>query len=185
MPDDTTANLPAATAATPVSADPVQSLRRAILAMSDDAKHLAETGEWEALIRGLEPLQKVLGDLRILERDVKNYIADTMPEPRVTVEGVGTVERKAQITRRNWQSEDLLRLLVRRALVDETTGEIPSSPMEAVSRVLDEIQSCVPFTGSTAWRVGALRDRGLDPDDWCDENLNGFTIKFTRDRSEG
>jgi hypothetical protein len=165
--------------------DPVRALRVAITGMADDAQTLAEQGDWEALIRGLEPLQQVLGDLRDLERDVKGYIADTMPESRVSVDGVGTVERKAQITRRNWQSDDLLALLVRRALVDETTGEIPSSPMEAVANVLREVKACVPFTGSTGWRVGALRDRGLTPDEWCDENLNGFTIKFTRDRSEG
>jgi hypothetical protein len=175
--------------ATPIprgpSRDAVYQLRVALTAMEDDAKALAEAGDWQSLIRGLEPLQQIIGDLRIIERSVKNWIADTIPERKVTVPGVGTVERKAQITRRNWQSDDLLRKIVVQALVDPDTGEIPSSPMEAVERVLSEIRACVPFTGSTGWRVGALRERGFDPDEWCEENLNGFTIQFSRDRSNG
>lgn len=174
---------------TPIPVGPtgesVEALRVALSRMEQDAQALADAGDWESLIRGLEPLQQILGDLRGIERSVKVWIAETMPERRVSVPGVGTVERKAQITRRNWDSEELLRKLVVRALVDPETGEIPSSPMDAVERVLSEIRACVPFTGSTAWRVGPLRDRGFDPDEWCEENRDGFSIQFSRDRSRG
>jgi hypothetical protein len=163
----------------------VMATRLGIAQMVDDAKALAEAGDYEALIRGLEPLQQILGDLRILEHAVKNYIADTMPERKVVVSGVGIVERKAKITRRNWDSEELLRKIVVNALVDQETGEIPSSPVEAVHQVVAEIRACVPFTGSTAWRVGALKERGYDPDEWCEENKDGYSIQFTRDRSNG
>jgi hypothetical protein len=108
-----------------------------------------------------------------------------MPERKVVVSGVGIVERKAKITRRNWDSEELLRKIVVNALVDQETGEIPSSPVEAVHQVVAEIRACVPFTGSTAWRVGALKERGYDPDEWCEENKDGYSIQFTRDRSNG
>ena len=164
---------------------PVTSLRIAISGMVDDAKALAEAGDWESLIRGLEPLQQVLSDLRLLEHDVKKYIADTMPERLVSVEGVGTVERKAKITRRNWDSEELLRKIVMGALIDPDTGEIPSSPVEAVDKVMGEVRACVPFTGSTGWRVGALKERGIDPDEWCEENSDGYSIQFTRDKTNG
>lgn len=167
------------------SESPVRSLRIAIGEMVADVQSLAETGDWESLIRGLEPLQQILGDLRILETDVKKYIAETMPERRVHVEGVGSVERKAKITRRNWDSEELLRKIVVGALVDPATGEIPSSPSEAVEKVMLEVKACVPFTGSTGWRVAALKDRGFDPDEWCEQNMDGYSIVFTRDKSEG
>jgi hypothetical protein len=164
---------------------PIRALRVSIAEMVADAQSLAEAGDWETLVRGLEPLQQILGDLRILETDVKKYIAETMPERRVHVEGVGSVERKAKITRRNWDSEELLRKIVVGALVDPVTGEIPSSPSEAVEKVMLEVKACVPFTGSTGWRVAALKDRGFDPDEWCEQNMNGYSIVFTRDKSEG
>jgi len=159
---------------------PVIQLRTAIADMIDDASSLAENGDWESLIRGLGPLQEVLGDLRILESSVKQYIADTIPERQVTVEGVGTVEKMKKTTRRNWDSEELLRKIVVTALIDPETGEIPSSPVEAVDKVMGEVKACVPFTGSTSWRVGALKERGYDPDEWCEQNTDGYTIKFLR-----
>lgn len=155
-------------------------LRVGIADMMDDATELAKAGDWEALIRGLEPLQQVLSDLRLLESTVKQHIADTLPERMVTVEGVGTVERVSKTTRRNWDSEELLRKIVSMALVDPETGEIPSSPVEAVDKVIDEVRAVVPFTGSTGWRVGELRKRGIDPDEWCEEDRDGYSIKFIR-----
>lgn len=164
---------------------PVRSLRMAIGEMVTDVQSLAEAGDWESLIRGLEPLQQILGDLKILETDVKKHIGETMPERRVHVEGVGSVEKKAKITRRNWDSEELLRKIVVGALVNPETGEIPSSPSGAVDKVMTEVRACVPFTGSTGWRVAALKDRGFDPDEWCEQNMNGYTIVFSRDKSDG
>lgn len=149
-------------------------------AMSESVKELAEAGDWESLARGLAPLQDVLRQMRFLETQVKTSLAEILPERLVTIENVGTVERFRKTTRKNWDSEELLRSIVHIALVDEETGEIPSSPIEAVERVLNEIRACVPFTGSTAWRVGALKERGFDPDEWCDQNVDGYSLKFTR-----
>lgn len=164
---------------------PVQALRVAIGAMMDDVAALVEAGDWEALIRGLEPLQQVLGDLRLIEQQVKRGIADTMPERRVTVEGVGTVERKAKVTRKNWDSDELLRKIIAVAILDRETGELPSSPMIAADLILQELRAVMPITGSLGWRVTALRERGFDPDEWCEEHRDGFTISFARDRSQG
>lgn len=162
------------------SQDGIAELRYALMLMSERADALAEAGDWEALITGLAPIQAVLGDLRQLEREVKAHIVDTMPERQVTVEGVGTVERVKKVTRRNWDSAELLRFIVNGALVDSETGEIPSSPVEAVERVMAEIYACAPFTGSTGWRVGALKERGIVVDEWCEENLEDYTLKFIR-----
>jgi len=163
----------------------VEALRVAIVRMMDDAAALVQAGDWEALVRGLEPLQQVLGDLRMLEQQVKRGIADTMPERRVTVEGVGTVERKAKTTRRNWDSDELLRKIISGAILDEQTGELPSSPMVAADLILQELRAVMPITGSLGWRVTALRERGIDPDEWCEQDRDGYTVSFLRDRSRG
>lgn len=164
---------------------PVVALREAIGAMVDDVTALVEAGDWEALVRGLEPLQQVLGDLRLVEQQAKRGIAATMPDRRVTVDGVGTVERKARITRKNWDSDELLRKIIAGAILDEATGEVPSSPVVAADLILQELRAVMPITGSLGWRVTALRERGYDPDEWCEEDRDGFTISFTRDRSRG
>lgn len=164
---------------------PVAALRVAIGGMMDEVSALVEAGDWEALIRGLEPLQQVLGDLRLIEQQAKRGIADTMPERKVTVEGVGTVERKAKITRKGWDSDELLRKIIAGAILDEETGELPESPMVAADLILQELRAVLPITGSLGWRVGALRDRGIDPDEWCTEDRDGYTISFMRDRSQG
>jgi hypothetical protein len=169
----------------PAPTDAVRALREAIAKITDDAKVLAEAGDYEGLIRGLEPLQQIIGDLRIVENDVRNFIADTMPERRVTIPGVGTVERRLKITRRNWDSEAILRRLIMQALVDPETGEIPNSPMEAVDKVIVEVKACAPFTGSMAWRTTALRERGFDLDEWCEEHRGGYTVTFSRNKENG
>jgi hypothetical protein len=171
------------TPATP-NTDVLRQVREGITGLSDAAKELAEAGDWESLIKGLAPLQDILSDLRLLESEVKRHIADTMPEFRVSVEGVGTVERRKSITRRNWDSHELLRKVVMQALVDPVTGEIPNSAIEAVDQVMQSVQACLPITKSTGWRVNALRDRGFDPDEWCEQNLNGYTIQFNRRKSD-
>lgn len=170
---------------TPPAVSPVAGLRDEIARMTEHAEALAEAGEWTELIVGLVPVQQVLGDLRELEKLVKQLIAKTIPEKRVTVEGVGTVERRKAATRKQWDSEELLRKIMVRALVDEQTGEVPSSPMVAVDIVMQEVLACVPITGSLGWRVTALKDRGFDPDEWCETTDNGWTVQVTRDRSDG
>ena len=166
----------------PEQQQPVLALREAIARMSDSVRALAEQGDYEALVRGLEPLQQVIGDLRIIENEAKRAIADTMPDRKVTVEGVGTVERRLKVTRKNWDSDELLRKIVAAAVVDPTTGEIPSSPIEAADRILQEIRACLPITGSLGWRLTALRERGYDPDEWCEEHRDGYTISLSRSK---
>lgn len=156
------------------------SFRAGIMSMMASAQEMAEAGDWESLIAGLAPLQSILSDMRFLENQVKQHILETMPDKRVSVQNVGTAERVKRVSRKNWDSDALLRNIVLEALVDQETGEIPSSPVEAVDQVIAEVRACVPFTGSTAWRVGALKERGYDPDEWCDQNLEDYSLKFTR-----
>lgn len=161
------------------NSDAIYALREAIAGMLDQVSDLVEAGDWESLLRGLGPLQKIIGDLKIIQDAAKTGIMETMPERMVSVAGVGTVERLRKTTRKNWDSEELLRFIVRHALIDEETGEIPSSPIEAVDQVISEIKAVIPFTGSTSWRVGELKKRGIDPDEWCEQNVDGYSLKIT------
>lgn len=161
------------------SPDTVAALRLAIMHMAQDVAALREAGDWEALVRGLVPLQDIVSDLRDVERDARMAVADTMPGREVTVDGVARVERKKRTTRRNWDSADLLRRIAFGTIVDPDTGEImDGSPAEVVDRLVAELSEVAPFTGSMGWRVAALRARGFQIDEWCEERSDGYNIRI-------
>lgn len=146
--------------------DPLAQLRHLVLALDDRRAALAEAGDLHRLAEGLAQLRTINGDLQQLARHVEDNVAALMPDKQVEIPGVGVIERRRGTDRRKWQSEDLLRTLIRDEL-DDGTGELPS-PAETLDRVLGVVTACMPVTGSLGWRVTALRERGIDPDEWAE-----------------
>lgn len=146
--------------------DIVEGWRTYCEALAVQADELAASGDTESLAFGLDrvrELRRVLGDL---ERAVEAHVAALMDGKTETVDGLGTLERRKGTDRKQWQSEDLLRRLVRDAVDPEHTGELPSAG-EVLEAVVSTVTDCAPFTGSLGWRVTALKARGVDPDEWC------------------
>ena len=165
---------------------PVAALSAQVEQIREGIEELAEAGDWEALVRGVVPLAAIMKQLRELEAFAKQRTAETMPEKRLTVEGVGTVERRAATQRRKWDSEELLRKILVQALVDTETGEIKAdTPMEAADVVMHEVLECLPVTPSVGWRVTALKARGFDADEWCETTYGAPTIQITTSNREG
>lgn len=165
---------------------PVAELGARVADIRRQVEALAEAGDWEALVRGLVPLQAMMRELRDLEAAVKQAAAECLPEKRVTVEGVGTVERRAAAQRKRWDSGELLRRLVFRSLVDEATGEmLAGDALDAAERVHAVVTDVLPITPSLGWRVGALRARGVDPDEWCEVTYGRPTVQVTVSDKEG
>jgi hypothetical protein len=89
--------------------------------------------------------------------DLANVIGKTMTEKRVTAAGV-TVERSMKVSRTQWDKESLLRAVLDSRVVNEDTGELlDPTPLDKVLRVWN----------LGAPRVTALRERGLDPDEYA------------------
>lgn len=101
--------------------------------------------------------------------DLADMIAHGMQGKRETVCGV-TLERHAKGPRRtDWDHEGLLRLVVDSRVVDEQTGEIASA--------LDVLKKVYPLKGYNA-RVTALRDLGIDVDEFCvTESTDRMTLR--------
>jgi len=159
---------------------PVAELAAKVADIREQVMALAEAGDWEGLVRGLVPMQQMLRELRDLESLVKQATAECLPSKRVTVEGVGTVERRAATQRKRWDSDELLRRLVFASLVDENTGEmVATDALDAAERVHAVVSDVLPITGSLGWRVGALRERGVDPDEWCEVSFGAPTVQVT------
>lgn len=156
---------------------------RAAIGQADEARRqLAEAGDWEALAWALSAVRALSRDLRTLERATVEDVAGLLPEKRVTIDGLGTVERRKASTRRAWQSEDLFRRLLAQALVDPETGEIlAGSTLEVAETIGSEVLACMPVTASMGWRVTALRARGLDPEDWCETTEGPASITIHGD----
>lgn len=135
-----------------------------------DAKRLAEQGDLLGLGDGLERLRAIKRKLGDLERVVEDLTVPLMPRKFVIEDGLGMERKPGGIDRRNWQSEDLLRHLVGDQLVNPETGE----------NVYETLLACVPFTGSMQWRTGALKARGVDTADWCEETPGRKGVRVWR-----
>lgn len=105
----------------------------------------------------------------LVRDDLADMIAHGMQGKRDTIAGV-TFERHAKVPRRtDWDHEGLLRLVVDSRVVDEQTGEIASA--------LDVLKKVYPLKGYNA-RVTALRDLGIDVDEFCvTESTDRMTLR--------
>jgi hypothetical protein len=166
-------------------------LRQALAPLEDEARAIAVTGDYETLARGYAELTALKRDLTTILGIVGDLTVETIPvqvsakgkeyRDPVHIEGVGTFEVTRRAPTRRWESDELLHKLVRDNIVDRSTGELPDeTALAAVDRVVSAIQAAAPFTPSMGWRVTALREQGVDVDDYCSTNRpEGLSLKFT------
>jgi hypothetical protein len=123
----------------------------------------ALAGDATALAQGSARVQTLVRHLRALEAEANGMLLDAMGDAHdIDVEGVGRVERYTPKDRPRWDSDGVLAALLRVALVDPETGELPSSPVEAAERIMAVLGECAPIrTPSFGWRKTALKAHGL------------------------
>lgn len=119
--------------------------------------------EKEALARALGNARSLLQAVKSHEAEVEAALAACLGKDLFVVEGVGAFQRKGSVTRKAWDSQSLFGTVASRAVnMREPDADGCITAPEAV--VLDSLQKCV---GVSYWRVGALRDLGIDPDEYC------------------
>jgi hypothetical protein len=125
-------------------------------------------GDLADLLRVIRDAKRDLSDT---ERAVENRLGQEMGAHQITVMGVGTVERHTRKSRTQWKKDELLHDVLDTVMVVGDTGEVISeTPLEKVLSVWN-----LPSP-----RTGVLRDRGLDPDQYCTvEDQGGYTIRLT------
>jgi len=114
-------------------------------------------------------LALLLADLRDVKQaaseaysNVEGALIHAMGKERqVLVEGLGLVERKKVIRRKDWRNEALWLEVVGHARSD---GREPHHVLAEVSR--------------PSWRIEALRGIGIDPADYCLEEDQGWSLKL-------
>ncbi len=123
------------------------------------------------------PILKAVRDMKwtlgVLEKSIESKLVEAMPKKKVSIEGLGTLERMTGNTRKNWDHRLLASMIAGRAVVDEATGEI-LAPKEAAERAKDLLLEAAAIS---YWRAGVLREKfGLDPDRYCDSEKSKPTV---------
>jgi hypothetical protein len=133
-------------------------------------------------VHDLAELRECISTLRSWEDVLTEWLSDALGRNGIEVEGVGHVEIKRGTDRKEWDKVPLLRMVLdsRRRIGDDgeldirDTGnalvggeELSCSP--DLSRVLDVFNLPAP-------RVTALKDRGIDPDEFCASSPGKITV---------
>lgn len=156
-------------------AEAVAQLRGLAVRLDDLAR--AHPDDWQGLTYLRAVLKVVIGDLRDVERTVEHLQAGAMPSRYADVEGVGRIERGRADEWRNWQAESLAHLVAMMAVTDPDTGaEVELAPRVLAMRVADELMACARFS----WRLTALRERGIDPEDYAHHRKGRPTVRMPR-----
>ena len=105
-------------------------------------------------------------DIADRERDVEKRLADLMDTDSVNLDDRVTLQRRRGSKRTKWETDSILSHLrtVSRFNTEDGSEVDPVTHIEQFDRALRE---CAPLTPSLSWRAGALREWGIDPDEFC------------------
>lgn len=123
--------------------------------------------------------RELLAAVRMIDDEVKNGLVATDPPYRFVVEHVGEVEVPRSIKRTKWQLDDLLAAVLARVNDDPTLrfdadgDRVPDAVLMA--RVAARLRECVSMS---AGKVTGLRALGLEPSEFCNEELQGRTVRL-------
>lgn len=180
----TTRHLPEQ-AAPPTLADVLD----AALVMADDQrKALVETGDLTNLAHGLHQLRDITRKVSMLERQTDGDVARLVRTEgkRAEIPGLGTVEVHRRSTKTKWESDRIYGRLVdaiaNLATIDPDTGEVigDADTAERMAHLLREILApCLPLTASMGWRVGGLKEAGIDPNTYREQEYGPDTARIT------
>ena len=151
-------------------------LRNAIMQADTGRAGLALAGDYTQLLKGLLYLKDIKADLDTLIRACEDDITTLMPEKKMFIDDVGTVERRTSSTRK-WQSDDLLRHITRSTLDPQGTGEVS---INNVVTLIDTLKAVLPFTARLGWRVTALKELGIDVTEYSEATYGRQTVQITK-----
>ena len=138
-------------------------LERALVAADTElgnALTAIKTADLSDLLDAIGLVQNLRKSVATVGSDLEHRAGEVMGEKSVTVGGTEWV-RSMPPKRGAWKSEDLLRAVLDSRRVDKDTGELlEESELEKVQHVWN-------LAGYQA-RIGALKDRGLDPNEFSE-----------------
>lgn len=124
------------------------------------------------LARALAYLRDLKQDAATIYTDVEARYLGSLEEygQRVEVPGLGLVETHRRTKRTGWDHDALVADVLDAAAGDDRTID-DLDPWEAVAA----LRECISFG---AGKVTGLRARGLQPDEYCKETPDGWTVQL-------
>lgn len=132
----------------------------------DEEMSAARSQDWsiEEASAALVRLSNFKTQVAMLMDDQEKFLIEKMKETESVVLASGeTIEKKWSKNRTGWQHKDLAQVVAGRIenlAIDMDTGERVLTPGEMITKLLDFVQP-------SYWRVTALADIGVNPDDYC------------------
>lgn len=134
----------------------------------DDSVHLEKTTEDPERIYRLMHLGFILSEAKkiiaSLQEEAKTILLDSDWDRSPFHAQQFNMETKTGAPRKKWDHDKLAELVAQRisdTAIDMDTGEITKTPRQMIKELLQ-------YGAVSYWRVQALRDLGIDADEYCD-----------------
>lgn len=126
-------------------------------------------------VADLARLREIKQALSDWEQELTSWLSEALGRNEIDSAGLH-VEVKRGVARKAWDNDALIRLVIAKGrderAVDKESGEALESEGEAVGRAL---MACA----RPNWRVLALRERGIDPDEFCETSPGKVSVILT------
>ncbi len=139
------------------------------------------------LVRLLVDIRELRAGLATLAGDVTKDLLAHADEKRFVVPDIGEVEIKKSTKRTQWRHDEMLPAVIARVmdeketLYDRDTGEL--LPYVQIGHNLtSRLRECVSLGGG---KVTGLRAIGLQPDEFCKEEADGWDVKLPPRKTDG
>lgn len=150
-------------------------LRADLMRADDRRSELYAAGDYVTLAFVVNEARKIKADLDVFVRECEENVAALMPTKKEAIDGLGVIEKRTASSRK-WESQDLLRTLVRRTLDPDGTGELK---VEHITTLLGLLEQVLPLTSSLGWRVTPLREHGINVDSYSEVTYGRSNIQIT------
>jgi hypothetical protein len=129
----------------------------------------------EELARMVLQGRELVRVLRDITGRCEQALVATMPQKKMTVEGIGVLEKTTETSRKEWDHPLLFGRVAKvseQLRVDPESGEIKLSEAEALLKAIT--MACRP-----EWRVTALKELGIDANDFCEVTYGAQKVRIT------
>lgn len=151
--------------------DTIELARRQLGVAVTELHHEALIADQPAdLARALAILRDLKQDSATIYSEIEQRYLDSLPDyaARVEVPGLGLVETHRRTKRKAWDMDALVADVIESI---DTEGEGAPGPHE----VTRHLRECISFG---AGKVTGLRARGLQPDEYCQETPDGWSVQL-------
>lgn len=160
--------------------DVTVAIRQTLMSADNIRQELVAAGDWQSLVCAIADLKKVKFDIDTILRLAEEDAASLLPDKKVVMDGIGVIEKRTSVTRK-WESENLLKHIARTTLDPDGTGEIS---FDRVIVLLEVLNAVLPITASLGWRVTALKNIGIDVNNFSDMTVGRSSITITTNKDE-